>query len=833
MKVNSLLRLLAVCAIAGIGGLCGAVTSASLEERVEKLLSQMTVEEKIDYIGGDRDFYIRAVPRLGIPEIKMSDGPVGVRNYGKTTQYPAGICLAATWNPDLATAYGTAIAHDARARGVHIWLAPGLNIYRAPMCGRNFEYFGEDPFLASRIAVALVKQTQAEGVLPTIKHYACNNQEYERNQVSSNVDERTLHEIYLQAFRTAVQEGGAQCIMDAYNLINGTWCTANKFINTDFMKNECGFDGLIMSDWGAVHDTLGAANGGMDLEMPSGKYLNRETLLPLLKSGQVTQATMDDKVRRILRVIVRAGFLDREQKQEHPLDDPANAATALQIAREGIVLLKNDNDLLPLKADALKSIAVIGPLAADGVPAGGGSSRTQPFHEVSFLEGIRAQSGAAKVSFASGLTTDIMALCGTCKFEHDVSGKSESGLLGEYYPNRQFKNKPVLSQTDQHINFDWGTSSPMGLPADNFSVRWTGSITPTASGAYTLAGQSDDGIRVILDGKPLVEEWNDHRLKMIKVTRNLEAGRKYALKVEYYEKKGEASVQFGWWPAVDPLTSDAVELARHSDAAVVCVGLGDRIEFEGADRPFELPDGQDDLIRRVAEANPHTVVVVAAGGNVDMQPWLGKVPGVVQAWYPGQEGGAALGEILFGKVSPSGKLPATFEKRWADNPCHDSYYAPDKKSVQYKEGVFIGYRGYDQNKVEAQFCFGHGLSYSTFDYREVAVTPATVTSGSKTTVSFKVVNTGEMEAAEVAQVYVHPMHSKIPRPPKELKGFRKVTLEPGEGKQVEVELGSDAFSYWNPDSKAWTADAGEYELLIGASSRDIRLKSKITLTGGN
>ena len=333
----------------------GNETDAAVEQRVEKLLNAMTLEEKIDYIGGDRSFYIRPVERLGIPEIKMADGPVGIRNYGKSTQYPAGIMLAASWNPELAATYGHSVGRDARARGVHIWLAPGVNIYRAPMCGRNFEYFGEDPFLSSRIAVALIQTVQSEGVLATAKHYAGNNQEYNRHFTSSNIDERTLREIYLPAFQAAVQEAHVACIMNAYNLFNGDWCTANRHLNVDILKGDWGFDGVIMSDWESVHEIIAAANSGLDLEMPSGKYLNRSTLIPLLNAGKVSEQTINDKVRRILRVIVRAGFLDRPQHvSAYPMNDPNSAAVALDIAREGIVLLKNDNQALPLDAAKLK-----------------------------------------------------------------------------------------------------------------------------------------------------------------------------------------------------------------------------------------------------------------------------------------------------------------------------------------------------------------------------------------------------------------------------------------------------------------------------------------------
>ncbi|MCX7018143.1 MAG: glycoside hydrolase family 3 C-terminal domain-containing protein [bacterium] len=798
-----------------------------MEQRVADLLDKMTLEEKLDYIGGLNDFYIRPVERLGLPAIKMSDGPVGVRNYGPTTAYPAGIALAATWDTKLAGEYGKAIGRDGRARGVHIWLAPGMNIYRAPLCGRNFEYLGEDPFLASSMAVPLVRGVQGEGVLATVKHFACNNQEYDRHKISSEIDERTLREIYLPAFKAAVTAGGAACVMDAYNPVNGTYCTANSFLNTEFLKKECGFDGIIMSDWGAVHDAIGAANGGLDLEMPSGAFMNSKNILSAIREGKVSQSTIDDKVRRILRIIARSGFLDRPQKIDSiPPDDPSSARIALEIAREGIVLLKNRNKRLPLDASQIKSIAVIGPNANPGVPAGGGSSFTTPFHSMSVLDAIRQRANGTinVIHVPWGTKQDITTLTRTAVYEHiSPDGKTEAGLIAEYFANTTLSGKPVTKQVDEHIDFDWKNGSPNGLPADNFSIRWTGRIRPAQSASHVLAAHTDDGVRVWLDGKKVLDQWNDHAARTDQVVIRLKAGKSCELKVEYYERQGDASAKFGWAPAPDADMLTAVPAARKADVAVVCVGFNSELEGEGFDRPFELPGGQDDLIRQIASVNPRTIVVLNSGGAVDMRQWIGRVPAIIQAWYPGQEGGKALAEILFGDVNPSGKLPATFEKRWQDNPSFPYYHTKDGKTTRYTEGIFMGYRGYDAKGVNPQFCFGHGLSYATFTYHDLAITPTQIQSGGKVNVSFQVTNSGDRAGAETAQVYVRDVRCHVPRPVKELKAFHKTWLKPDESETVTLELDKNALSFFDPDAKQWVVEPGKFDVLVGSSSRDIRL----------
>ena len=825
--------ILFLCSCALVGKTPPPPSETDIEQRVESLLSQMTLEEKIDYFGGYEGFYIRPLKRLGLPAIKMSDGPVGVRNYGPTTAYPAGIALAATWNPSLAASFGTAIGRDARARGVHIWLGPGLNIHRSPLCGRNFEYLGEDPFLASRIVTPIIRNAQEQGILATPKHYACNNQEYCRMTHSSQVDERTLREIYLPVFGAAVMEGKAGCVMAAYNLVNGKYCTENEFLNITILKNEWGFDGVLMSDWGATHNAIAAANNGLDLEMPSGAFMNRTNLLPAIKEGQVSIATIDDKVRSILRVIVRAGFLDRPQEiKSIPLDDPENAKVALDIAREGIVLLKNEKNILPLDLTTIKSLAVIGPNAHPGVPAGGGSSFTDPFHSVSVLDGIKKRAGQnVQVFHDPGISdTDISALADNSIFEHEASdGSIQQGLLAEYYSNMQLSGEPAAKGVTQHINFDWKEESPENLPKDSFSIRFTGRIRPEKTGQYFFAACSDDGIRVYLDGELIIQDWSDHSARTRSAKRQLESGKVYEIKLEYYENWGLALARFGWGFAPDLKDSPACQIAARADVAIVCVGYSAAEESEGMDRSFDLPSDQAELIRAVAENNPRTIVLLNSGGSVSWEGWLDQVPALVHAWYPGQEGGTAIAEILFGDINPSGKLPVSCEKRLIDNPAHPQYFSTDGKTCQYTEGIFVGYRGYDQGNIEPRFPFGHGLSYTSFEYRDLVISPEKIHSGDKIFVTFTVTNTGAREGAETAQLYVKDEESRLARPPKELKGFQKIFLKPGESKKATIEMDEKALSYFDPEAKKWVAEPGRFQILVGASSRGIRLQGSLDL----
>ena len=793
----------------------------------------MTLEEKVDYLGGIKDYYLRAIPRLGLPQLKMSDGPLGVHNYGVSTAYPAGIALAATWDPVLARRVGESLGRDARARGVHFVLGPGMNIYRAPMCGRNFEYYGEDPYLASRMAVALIEGVQGQGVIATAKHFAANNQEYDRYNVSSDIDERTLREIYLPAFEASVKEAKVGAVMDAYNLVNSVHMTQNAYLNTEILKKEWAFNGILMSDWDATHDGIAAANGGLDLEMPWGKYMNRKTLIPAIQEGRVSIGVVDDKVRRILRKIIEFGFLDRPQADLNiPLYSQESRETALEAARDSIVLLKNSGALLPLDQTKLKTVAILGPDAYPAVVGGGGSSLTKPFNAVSDLEGVSNYLGTKVQVLYEVNHPPLEEVFDNSEFVTETNG--DPGLKGEYFNNQELEGSPFLTRTDKHIDFKWGEGSySADGPVDHFSVRWTGYFIPKRTGDYNFYSSADDGVRLYLNDQRVIDDWLRHSETLDTYTAHLESGRAYKIRFEYFEAVGTATAGFGVISAEASIGRETKTLAAKADVAIVCVGFNPSLETEGSDRTFALPGGQDELIRQVASVNKNTIVVISAGGNVDMTRWLDAVPVILHTWYPGQEGGRALAQILFGDYSPSGKLPASFERHWEDNATFHSYYPEDQdndKRVRYSEGVFVGYRHFDRSSVKPLFPFGYGLSYTTFGYSKLSVTPRYGNLSEPVTVSFDVTNTGRKPGAEIAQLYVGDGHSAVPRPVKELKGFAKVRLNPGETMRVSLTLDRRAFSYYDVDKKDWHAEPGAFTILVGSSSAKIELEGLFTLS---
>ena len=847
MNMKSLQRGISVtCALLFIAILVALVPSATsapgdVEQRVEAILSKMTLEQKIDMLGGEDDFYIRAYPDLGLPRLRMADGPIGVRHGGPSTTMAGGISMAASWDPALAAEVGTQIARDARAKGVHFMLGPAFNIYRAPMNGRNFEYLGEDPYLASQIAVGYIEGMQSQGVSATAKHFMGNNSDYDRHNTDSIIDERTMREIYLPAFEAAVKQGHVRAVMDSYNLTNGTHMTQNAHLNIDILKKEWGFDGILMSDWTSTYDAVGAANGGLDIEMPSGKFMNRENLLPAIRNGQVSVAMIDDKVRRILRVAIQFGWLDREQTDlaisRYNLEGDQ---VALQAAREGAVLLKNDGNLLPLKKDAVKSILVVGPDAHPAVPVGGGSARVVPFEAVSFLQGISDYVGnSAQVFYSPGIPT-VEEMAALKSFSTTASGGTV-GFKAEHFSNPDLQGAPFFTRTEERVDFG-PPPSKRTLPGEAMSSRWTGYYTPSASGKYDLfvSSTGEDGgyYRVFVDDKIVLDDWTTSR-EVLGVAALTFDTTPHKVVLEHHGQSEwlGGRLHMGITREGTYVLSDAKKLAAKADVVVVAVGFDPQSETEGADRTFHLPPGQDELIQEMTAANKNTIVVLTSGGGVDTNPWLDRVPALLEAWYPGQEGGKAAAEILFGDVNPSGRLPATFERRWEDNPVRDSYYpAPGTNRVVYKEGVFVGYRGYEHEGTKPLFPFGYGLSYTSFQYGNLLIKPADANakgsgfSAPLYQASFDVTNTGTRAGADVAQVYVSEPHAKVPRPAKELKGFARINLKPGETKTTTVTLDGRAFSYYDVGAKSWRADPGEFQILVGRSSQDIQLHSSVTLS---
>jgi beta-glucosidase len=787
---------------------------APVEARVQDALGRMTQEEKLQILGGERDLYIKPIARLGIPGVRMSDGPQGVRCYGPSTAYPATISLGASWDPDLAREFGASMGSDARARGVGIMLAPAVNINRVPQNGRNFEYLSEDPYLAGSIAAQIVVGLQSQGVAATVKHFAANNQETERGTIDARVSERALREIYLPAFEAAVKQGHVWAVMDAYNRLNGTYCSANDWLNNRVLKEEWGFKGVLMSDWGAAHDTLGVANGGLDLEMPSGIYMNPATLGPLLASGKVSQATIDEKVRRILRLEIANGFLDRPAASNAPMDDPRSDLTALKIAREAIVLLKNDRSLLPLSGKKIKHIVVLGP-NAEANPAGGGSGHVGPFHYVSLVEGLRKAAGSkVHVDLIGGPDSELL--------ERVAKTSSYGGSLKLEFSRKEGEGSRVIATLqDGAIDHDFGAGSlAPGVTAQDLSARWTGTIRPPAAGKYLFMLQNHGNALVQLDGRDLITDWfNTGDTRYAYAT--LEANRSYALVVaSVYDNVGSPAVRFGWCPAPELIPASDVAKVRAADAVIVSAGFNAATEGEGTDRSFDLPAEQRDLILQAASLNPRTVVVINSGGVVGTEDWISRVPAVVQAWYPGQEGGRALGEILTGKVSPSGKLPISYAKRFEDTAPYGNYPGAQGK-VDYAEGILVGYRWFDTRGVAPLFPFGHGLSYTTFSYAKLHVEPS---QDGRWAVIFDVTNNGTMNADEVSQVYVSPpVTSKAHRPVRELRGFSRESLATDQTITVTIVLDRKAFSYFDESKADWVVEPGSYTIEVGSSSRKILL----------
>lgn len=802
-------------------------------QRAADLTARMTLSEKIAYIAGLRSFYIRGIERLGIPEIRLADGPQGVRNNTRSTLYPCGMMTAATWNRDLALELGASLARDCRARGVEILLGPGVNICRSPLCGRNFEYFGEDPYLTSETAVGYILGLQNGGVMATIKHFALNNQEWSRHHVSSDADVRTMQEIYFPAFRKAVQQAGVGAVMDSYNLIWGVHASENRWLNVDVLRRDWGFRGLVMSDWTSTYSAAGIARGGLDLEMPKGWYFNEEELLPLLESGVIRESDLDEKVCHILQTLSAFGFLDRPYDTNRVTeDDPASVQTALDIAREGIVLLKNDGDLLPLGrggkgASRRGGILVLGP-NAETVPHGGGSGSVTPFHTVSVYEGMTEVAGRERVGLLSedrlyvsidaAVRPDSAAAC---------TGSGEAGYRADYFLGLKPEGQPLHSRIEPAIEGSWGYKAPFeDMPDDGYAVAWEGCYKAPATGVLRAVMSGDDGYRLFVNGRQVGGDWGRHGLSSRTVFLDVVKDSLYRFRFEFFEAAGEARARLQLGLRDDAILRESVERAS---AVVYCGGFNSDLEGEGFDRPFELPGSQRADLELITGLNPRTVMVLHAGGAVDFNGWGDRVAAILMAWYPGQEGGRAVAEVLTGRVCPSGHLPVSMEQRWEENPVYNSYYDRSKhphKRVTYAEGVFVGYRGYDRNGVVPRYPFGYGLSYTTFAYSGLTVERI---GENRVRVGFDVANTGRMEGQAVAQVYVSDPEASVPRPEKELKHYAKVSIPKGGRVHVELELDEEAFGYYDETAGRFVVEPGTFEISVGGSSADRPLRATVTL----
>jgi len=707
--------------------------NADIEDRVEDALSRMTLEEKIDMVHAQSKFSSPGVKRLGIPELWTTDGPHGIRTEvfwdewdqaGWTNDsivaFPALTALAASWDRNLSALYGKSIGEEARYREKDVLLGPGVNIYRTPLNGRNFEYMGEDPYLSSQMVVPYVKEVQKNGVAVCVKHFALNNEETYRHQTDVDLDDRALYEIYLPAFKAAVQEGGAWSIMASYNLYRGQYLCSNERLLDDILRGEWGFDGAVISDWGGVHETEATVKYGVDLEFGTwtdgltmgatngyDAYHLAKPFRDGIKAGEYTMDQLDAKVRRVLRLIFRTAM--NPDKPFGNIGSEAHYAAARKIGAEGTVLLKNDNSLLPIKADS-KKILVVGENAIKMMTIGGGSSSLKAMHEIFAFDAIRDR--AAK----DGITVEY-----------------ERGYVGDITGSYN------------------GVTSPYDL--------------------------------------------SDSRSK-------------------------------------EQLIADAVAKAKDADYVIFVGGLNksNNEDCEGTDRlALALPYDQDAVVEALVSANPNVVVALVSGNAVEM-PWVESVPSIVQAWYVGSEAGNALADVLFGDVNPSGKLPFTFPKQLSDSPAHqEGMTFPTLGKNYYKEGIFVGYRWFESKQIEPLFAFGHGLSYTTFEYGDAKLSKTSMTENGTVKVTVPVKNTGSVAGAEVVQLYIQDVEASLPRPVKELKGFEKVYLEPGESATVEFEISADALKFYDDNASSWKTEKGDFVAHIGSASDDIRTSATLTL----
>ena len=817
------------------------------EEKIQSLIAQMTLEEKVSLLAGADLWHTVPVERLGIPVMKVTDGPNGARgadgSSGPTSAcFPAGVALAATWNPALVEKIGQALAQEVLAKGAHMLLAPTVNLHRTPLAGRNFECYSEDPYLASRMAVAYINGLQSQGVGACIKHFVCNDQEFERNSISSEVTERALRELYLVPFQTAIREAKPWAVMSSYNKLNGTYCSENPYLLLDILKKEWGFDGLLMSDWMGTYSPNAAA-GGMDLEMPGPARWMGKSVIEDVRSGKLTEEFIDDKVRRVLRTLFRVGAFDHpELKVEQSIDRPEHRALIRQAGGEAIVLLKNAG-LLPIDLSKVKSIAVVGSNAVRPPLLGGGSASVTPHYAVAPLTAIRQRLQAhpdVKVEFTLGtpIHRNTPALDMNCV-------QSPDGLPGrmaiEYFAKSDFSGAPIARQTADRSQIEWSKNFLASANPEEFTARLSGKFIAPESGRFTFSLFGNGSSRLLLDGNAIVDRWSDHpnedsdpwsRAESVGVI-DLHQGQELELVIEHtWQGKNPWRVtNIGCLPPVpaDPIT-EAEKLAASCDVAIVFAGLTSEWESEGFDRvDMDLPGEQNQLIARVAAANPNTIVVLNCGAPLHM-PWLDQVAGVFHAWYLGQETGNAMADLIFGDVNPSGKLPATFPKRLQDSPAYINYPGENGR-VHYGEGLFVGYRYYDKKDVDPLFPFGFGLSYTTFAYRNLSLNAARYNPNDEIKITLEVENIGDRPGAEIVQCYVRDVESCLVRPEKELKSFTKVFLNAKESRQVSLSLNRDSLAYYDDKAKAWVTDPGDFEVLIGSSSRDIRLRAQFTWTG--
>ena len=797
---------------------------------IAELLDQMTLAEQVSLLSGEDFWSLPAIQRLNIGKLRVTDGPNGARGGGsftdgvKSAAFPVGIALGATWNPELAREVGKALATEVKSKGAHVSLAPTVNIQRSVTNGRNFECYSEDPILTADLAVGYIEGLQSCGIGATIKHFAGNESEIERTTMSSDIDERTLREVYLIPFEAAVKRAKTWGIMSSYNRLNGTYAAENHWLLTKVLRGDWGYDGVVMSDWFGSRSTEPTINAGLDLEMPGPSRDRGDKLLTAVERGTVSPAMIRERAGNVLRLMQRTGAL-HDHRPAHEVADnrPEHRALIRRAGAEGAVLLKN-NGLLPLpKAGTL---AVIGPNAKVAQIMGGGSAQLNPHYAVSPWEGLIAKLGQAALTHAPGCTNAL--------FEPLMMGPVEV----DYFNGGTLSGPVAGRQTLDTGTIFW--LPPIGdgsVDPANFSARMRAKYTATAAGVHRVGMAVAGYAKVYVDGKLIVNAWDgwkkghtffEEGCDEVVGEVTLHAGQTIEITVDYCSRPADnlifSAFRLGVGrPMGDAEIAEAARVAAAADRVVLCVGRNGEWDTEGSDLPhINLPGRQDDLVAAVLQANPNTVVVLQTGGPVEM-PWLADAPAVLQAWYPGQEAGNAIADVLMGDAEPTGRLAQTFPKRWQDNPTQSQdpqVYPGLNGHVRYDEGVFIGYRHYDKHGIDPLFAFGHGLGYTTFDLTDV--TASAPDADGSVTVQAMLINTGVRAGTTVVQAYVAPPASAVARPVKELKGFAKVTLAAGERRAVTLHLDTRAFAYFDCKAGQWRVAAGVYSIAMGFSARDLK-----------
>lgn len=808
-------------------------------EDLEALVDSLTLEEQVTLLSGEDFWSIAAIPAKSIGKLRVTDGPNGARGSGslfggvKSAAFPVGIALGATWNPDLLAEIGGALAEEVKSKGAHMLLGPTVNMHRSVTNGRNFECYSEDPELAAALTTAYVHGLQAKGVAATVKHFAGNESEIERTTVNSEVDERSLREIYLRPFEAAVKDGGAWGIMSSYNKLNGTYTAENRWLLTKVLREDWGYDGIVMSDWFGSRTTAPTVNAGLDLEMPGPTRDRGPKLVAAVEAGEVSRDTVRTRALNMLRLMERVGALrDTRPFAERADDRPATRALIRRAGAEGMVLLKNKG-LLPLAAPKGK-VAVIGPNAKVAQIMGGGSAQLNPHYAVSPWEGLAARLGAGALTYAAGCTN------------HRWEPLLQSPARVHYFASRDLTGPVAHSEEVTEAQAFWippvggGKVDPAG-----FSARLTTTFTPETSGIHRVGIVSAGYARVFVDGRLVANAWDgwkkgrtffEEGCDEVVGEVTLTAGQAHQVVMEFASRPSD-NLTFSAYrlgigrPMGDAEIAEAARIAAEAETAIVFVGRSGEWDTEGSDLDgIRLPGRQDDLVAAVLKANPRTVVVLQTGGPVEL-PWMADAPAILQAWYPGQECGNAIADVLFGDAEPTGRLPQTYPLRWEDNPTRSQdpeVYPGLNGKVRYEEGLNIGYRHYDRTGIEPMFPFGHGMGYTAFQMFGLAVDR----DGDGAVARVHLRNTGSRRGTTVVQLYLGDDEASVDRPKRELKAFAKVTLDAGAETEVTLTLPPRTFCFFDTAVQCWRREAGGFTLWSGFSAKDIRATATISFDTG-